>query len=76
LELSLFIDDENLESKLTSVSNKNFKLTKSLGTVLGQALTADDTESLDWILANRDESVVSNTLLSVKEPKLISSLFK
>ena len=34
LQLSLLQDDDDLESKLTSVSSKNVKLTKSLGTVL------------------------------------------
>ena len=76
LHLSLFDDDESLESKITSVSSKNVKVTKSLGTVLTQALTADDTESLDWILSNRDDAVISNTLTSLKDHKLISSLFK
>ncbi len=51
-------------------------MTKSLATVLAQALTADDTETLDWVLTNRDDSTVTNTLLSLKEHKLISSLFK
>jgi hypothetical protein len=76
LQLSLFDDDENLESRLTSVSNKNVKVTKSLGTVLTQALTADDTESLDWVLSNREDAVITNTLVSLKDHKLISSLFK
>lgn len=35
LQLLLLHDDDDLESKLTSVSSKNFKMTKSLGTVLG-----------------------------------------
>jgi hypothetical protein len=34
LQISLFDDDENIESRLTSVSNKQVKVTKSLGTVL------------------------------------------
>lgn len=76
LQLSLFEDDDNLESRLTSVSSKNVKVTKSLGTVLTQALTADDTETLDWVLSNREDAVISNTLISLKDHKLISSLFK
>jgi hypothetical protein len=58
------------------VSSKNVKVTKSLGTVLTQALTADDTETLDWVLSNREDAIISNTLLSLKDHKLISSLFK
>lgn len=76
LQLSLLHSDDDIESKLTSVSSKTIKMTKSLGTVLGQALTADDTETLDWVLSNRDDSTVTNTLLSIKDPKLIGSLFK
>jgi len=76
LQLSLLHDDDDIESKLTSVSGKNVKMTKSLGVVLGQALTADDSETLDWVLGNRDDSVVTNTLLSLKDHKLISTLFK
>lgn len=69
-------DDDDIESRLTAVSLKNVKMTKSLGTVLGQALTADDTETLDWVLSNKDDGTVTNTLLSLKEHKLVSSLFK
>ena len=58
------------------MSSKNVKLTKSLGTVLSQALTADDAETLDWVLTNRDDQTVQNTLVSLKDHKLISSLFK
>jgi hypothetical protein len=76
LQLSLFDDDDNLESRLTSASNKNVKVSKSLGTVLTQALTADDTESLDWVLSNREDAVITNTLASIKDHKLISTLFK
>ena len=76
LQLSLLQDDDDIESKLTSTSSKAVRMNKSLGTVLGQALTADDTESLDWVLSNRDDSVVTNTLLAIKDHKLISSLFK
>jgi hypothetical protein len=76
LQLSLLNDDDDIESRLTSVSSKNFKITKSLGTVLSQALTADDAETLDWVLSNRDESIVQNTLLNLKDHKLISALFK
>jgi hypothetical protein len=54
--MALLNDDDDLASKLTSVSSKNFKLTKSLGTVLSQALTADDAETLDWVLlSTRDD---------------------
>lgn len=35
LQLSLLHDDDDIESKLTSVSGKNVKMTKSLGVVLG-----------------------------------------
>jgi hypothetical protein len=52
------------------------KVSKSLGTVLTQALTADDTESLDWVLSNREDAVITNTLASIKDHKLISTLFK
>ncbi len=76
LQLSLLNDNDDLASKLTSVSSKNVKLTKSLGTVLSQALTADDAETLDWVLSNRDDQTVQNTLVSLKDHKLISSLFK
>ena len=76
LQLSLLNDDDDIESKLTSVSSKNFKITKSLGTVLSQALTADNAETLDWILSNRDEGIVQNTLMNLKDHKLISALFK
>ncbi len=58
LQLSLLNDNDDLASKLTSVSSKNVKLTKSLGTVLSQALTADDAETLDWVLSNRDDQTV------------------
>ena len=73
--LALFKDDD-LESKITSASSKNVMVTKSLGTVLSQALTADDMQQLDWIFQSRDSDTVNNTLLSLKEPKLISSLFR
>lgn len=76
LKLALLNDNDDLASKLTSVSSKNVKLTKSLGTVLSQALTADDAETLDWVLTNRDDQTVQNTLVSLKDHKLISSLFK
>ena len=76
LQLALFHEDDDIESRLTSVSSKNVKITKSLSTVLGQALTADDTETLDWVLSNRDESVVTSTLANLKDHKLISNLFK
>jgi hypothetical protein len=77
LQLALLNDEDDLASKLTSVSSKNVKLTKSLGTVLSQALTADDAETLDWVLlSTRDEQTVQNTLLFLKDHKLISSLFK
>jgi hypothetical protein len=76
LQLALLNDNDDLASKLTSVSSKNVKLTKSLGTVLSQALTADDAETLDWVLSNRDDQTVQNTLVSLKDHKLISSLFK
>ena len=76
LQLSLLNDNDDLASKLTSVSSKNVKLTKSLGTVLSQALTADDAETLDWVLSNRDDQTVQNTLVSLKDHNLISSLFK
>ena len=39
-------------------------------------MTADDSETLDWVLSNRDDSVVTNTLMSLKDHKVISSLFK
>lgn len=68
---------DDIESKLTSVSSKQaVKVTKSLGTVLGQALTADDTETIDWVLGNREDATITNTLLALKDPKLVSSLFK
>jgi hypothetical protein len=35
LQLALLHDDDDIESKLTSVSSKNVKMTKSLGVVLG-----------------------------------------
>lgn len=76
MQLALLSDNDDLASKLTSVSSKNVKLTKSLGTVLSQALTADDAETLDWVLSNRDDQTVQNTLVSLKDHKLISSLFK
>lgn len=76
MQLALLNDNDDLASKLTSVSSKNVKLTKSLGTVLSQALTADDAETLDWVLSNRDDQTVQNTLVSLKDHKLISSLFK
>ena len=44
--------------------------------MLTQALTADDTESLDWVLSTREDAVITNTLLSLKDPKLLSALFK
>lgn len=44
-------DLDDIESKLTSASSKKQKIVAgSLSTVLGQALTSDDTETLDWIL--------------------------
>ena len=52
------------------------KVSKSLATVLTQALTADDTESLDWVLSNREDAVITNTLASIKDHKLVSTLFK
>jgi len=58
LSLSLLDDTDNLESKLTSVSSKNVKISKSLVAVLTQSLTADDTETLDWVLQNRDDAVI------------------
>lgn len=76
MQLALLNDNDDLASKLTSVSSKNVKLTKSLATVLSQALTADDAETLDWVLSNRDDQTVQNTLVSLKDHKLISSLFK
>ena len=76
LSLSLLDDNDHLESKLTSVSSKNFKMSKSLVAVLTQSLTADDTETLDWVLQNRDDAVIQNTLVNLKDHKLISALFK
>lgn len=43
---------------------------------MSQALTSDDAETLDWILSNRDESIVQNTLMNLKDHKMISALFK
>jgi hypothetical protein len=51
LELLESKDIENLESRITSVSSAKHKAAKSLVTVLSQSLTADDTETIDWILA-------------------------
>jgi hypothetical protein len=49
-------DIDHLESRLTSVSSKkDGKLVSgSLSTVLSQALTSDDTETIDWILKQKD----------------------
>lgn len=52
------------------------KVSKSLGTVLTQALTSDDTDTLDWVLSNREDAVIMNTLGTLKDHKLLSSLFK
>jgi hypothetical protein len=52
------------------------KVTKSLGTVLTQALTSDDTETLDWVLSNREDAVIVNTLSALNDHKLLSALFK
>ena len=65
---------DTIESKLTSASSKI--ATKSLATVLTQALTADDTEQIDWVLAQKDCEMIQNTVGSLKEHKVISCLFK
>lgn len=70
-------DLDDIESKLTSASSKKQKLVAgSLSTVLGQALTSDDTETLDWILQQKDQQMISNTLVNLKDVKHVNALFK
>ena len=47
---------DHLESRLTSVSSKKDGKAAigSLATVLSQALTSDDNETLEWILGQKD----------------------
>jgi len=53
----------NMESAMTSVSQK--PAGGSLTTVLQQALQSDDQEQLDWILAQREISLVTSTIRSL-----------
>ncbi len=51
-------DIDHLESKMTSVSSKKHSVkpgqSGSLAVILSQALTADDSEQIDWILSQKD----------------------
>ena len=48
----------------------------SLSTILSQALTSEDKDQLNWILQQRDLSVIDKTLVQLKDPKTISALLK
>ena len=72
-------DFSNIESRMTSVSlkdgDKKLAAGASLTTVLSQALQAEDTEQLDWIISQRDQPMIEQTLSQMKEPKAISQFF-
>eukprot|EP00347_Sterkiella_histriomuscorum_P003625 403363569 len=81
MNLSLIpeLDGDHLESRLTSVSSKKQSIkptSGSLSVILSQALTADDTETLDWILGQKDQQMITSTIVNMKEHKHISALFK
>lgn len=48
----------------------------SLSTILQQSLQSEDKDQLDWILQQNDPAMIDKTLLQLKQPKVISALFK
>lgn len=73
----LNVDFDALEAKINqSKHNKVVPTSKSLATVLNQALSADDNETLDWVLSQQDSATISNTLSSIHDSTQLSSLFK
>jgi hypothetical protein len=58
----LFRDDEvsSFEDKLTAASNQGgIKASGSVATVLVQALTSEDQQTLDWVFQQKEQSLIS-----------------
>ena len=76
---------DKIESKMTSVSSKKGHASplakggaagSSLQTVLIQSLNADDGATLDWILGQKDQDMITGTLGGLKSSKHIESFFR
>ena len=76
---------DNIESRMTSVSlgaaySKNSLQQRtggaSLANVLKQALQSDDVDQLDWVMTQKDVSVIESTVAQLVEKDAIASFFK
>ena len=76
---------DKIESKMTSVSSKKGHASplakggaagSSLQTVLIQSLNADDGATLDWILGQKDQDMITGTLGGLKSSKHIENFFR
>ena len=69
---------ENIESRMTSVSQHTAKKAKpgaSLTVVLKQALQSDDVEQLEWIISQSNSDLVESTLKQLTDQTAISQFF-
>jgi len=61
---------------MTSVSSRKKIKAGSISTVLTQALVSEDTETMEWILNQKDHALIVQTLQDLQDPKQQGTLFR